>query len=324
MYYWGKLIGFLVSIIFGNSLSSIIFGIVVGSIIDKVNEIYNESQYFDNKELIKKIYAKIIFEVMGHISKSKGFITNKDIKVTLDLMKKMNLNKKEILFAQNSFNNGKKDDYPLINKLNNLYNIIIARDDLIENFVKIQIKIAFINNYLHKKTKKILFIIFNELNISEVQIKYLINDIFINSSTKNYFFKDFFKYYNNYNNNYFYQNYFNYYYHEYNDPFNFYNKNNDNQNDNYNDNQNDNYNDNQNDNYNDFDKSNIDKAYTILGVKKSDSFLKIKRSYRKLMSKYHPDKLVSKGYSKEVLEKAKIKTQNIQAAYNLIKNQKYH
>ncbi|QJC28579.1 co-chaperone DjlA [Enterobacteriaceae endosymbiont of Plateumaris consimilis] len=321
MLYWGKLIGFLISIIFGNNFSSIIFGILIGSIIDKINEIYNENQYFDNQELIKKLYIKTIFEVMGYISKSKGFISNKDIKMTTDLMKNMNFDKKDILFAQNSFKNGKKDDYPLIYKLNNLYNILITRNDLIDNFIEIQIKIAFINDYLDKKTKKILFIIFNQFNISETQIRYFINNLIINNSAKTFFFKDFFKYYNNNNNSYYNDNFYYDYNHQYNfydDQYNYY----DNQSNYY-------YNDQNNNNkyYNnkeDSNQLNIDKAYIILGVQKNDSLLKIKRAYRKLMSKYHPDKLVSKGYSPEILEKAKIKTQNIQAAYNLIKKQKSH
>ncbi|QJC28126.1 co-chaperone DjlA [Enterobacteriaceae endosymbiont of Plateumaris braccata] len=315
MLYWGRLIGFLISVMFGNNFSSIIFGILIGSIVDKINEMYYENQYFENQELIKKLYLKTIFEVMGYISKSKGFISNKDIKMTTDLMKDMNLNKRDILYAQNSFKNGKKDDYPLTHKLNNLYNIFITRSDLIENFLKIQIKIAFINDYLDKKTKKVLFIIFNELNISEIQIRHFINNLILNESAKKFFFKDFFKYYNNNNNNYYNNNYYDNQSNYYDNQSNYY----DNQSNYYDNYQDNNYYHNHQD---DFNQLNIEKAYTILGVKKSDSLLKIKRAYRKLMSKYHPDKLVSKGYSAETLEKAKVKTQNIQAAYNLIKKQK--
>lgn len=59
-------------------------------------------------------------------------------------------------------------------------------------------------------------------------------------------------------------------------------------------------------------------AYTLLGVKASDSTKVIKIAYRKLMSKYHPDKLVAKGLPPAMLEIAKEKTQQISAAYALI------
>jgi DnaJ like chaperone protein len=63
-------------------------------------------------------------------------------------------------------------------------------------------------------------------------------------------------------------------------------------------------------------------AYKILGVNTSDDDKSIKKAYRKLMSENHPDKLVSKGLPKQALELAKNKTQDIQAAYELIKEKR--
>lgn len=66
----------------------------------------------------------------------------------------------------------------------------------------------------------------------------------------------------------------------------------------------------------------LDDAYKILGVSKSDDDKSIKKAYRKLMSEHHPDKLVSKGLPKQALELAKNKTQDIQSAYELIKEKR--
>ncbi|MEP2653661.1 MAG: co-chaperone DjlA [Paraglaciecola sp.] len=63
-------------------------------------------------------------------------------------------------------------------------------------------------------------------------------------------------------------------------------------------------------------------AYKILGVTVSDDDKSIKKSYRKLMSEHHPDKLVSKGLPKQALEMAKNKAQDIQAAYELVKEKR--
>lgn len=60
-------------------------------------------------------------------------------------------------------------------------------------------------------------------------------------------------------------------------------------------------------------------AYRILGASKDDDDKAIKRQYRKLMSEHHPDKLVSKGLPKQALEIAKTKAQDIQAAYEMVK-----
>lgn len=63
----------------------------------------------------------------------------------------------------------------------------------------------------------------------------------------------------------------------------------------------------------------IDDAYRILGVSRSDDDKTVKRAYKKQMSLHHPDKLSAKGLPEQALELAKNKTQDIQAAYELIK-----
>lgn len=63
-------------------------------------------------------------------------------------------------------------------------------------------------------------------------------------------------------------------------------------------------------------------ACKVLGVSESDNTKTIKRAYRKLMGEHHPDKLVSQGLPKQAMEMAKQKTQDIQAAYELIRKQK--
>jgi DnaJ like chaperone protein len=65
----------------------------------------------------------------------------------------------------------------------------------------------------------------------------------------------------------------------------------------------------------------LEDAYRILGVKRSDNMTTVKKAYKKLMMEHHPDKLIAKGLPKQAMEMAKAKTQDIQAAYELIKQQ---
>ena len=63
-------------------------------------------------------------------------------------------------------------------------------------------------------------------------------------------------------------------------------------------------------------------AYKILGVTAKTDASGIKKAYRKLMSAHHPDKLMSKGLPEQAMNIAKTKAQDIQAAYELIKNER--
>tara|TARA_B110001454_G_scaffold11923_1_gene10962 strand:- start:16329 stop:17201 length:873 start_codon:yes stop_codon:yes gene_type:complete len=60
-------------------------------------------------------------------------------------------------------------------------------------------------------------------------------------------------------------------------------------------------------------------AYAVLGVKADVSDSTLKKEYRKLMSQHHPDKLVAKGLPAEMMKLAKEKTQEIQTAYDKIR-----
>ncbi|TCK02007.1 DnaJ like chaperone protein [Volucribacter psittacicida] len=62
----------------------------------------------------------------------------------------------------------------------------------------------------------------------------------------------------------------------------------------------------------------LEHAYQVLGVTAQDDQKTVKRAYRRLMNEHHPDKLVSKGLPEEMMEMAKEKAQQIQAAYDLI------
>jgi DnaJ like chaperone protein len=66
----------------------------------------------------------------------------------------------------------------------------------------------------------------------------------------------------------------------------------------------------------------VEQAYKVLGVDESSDKQQVKRAYRKLMSQHHPDKLVARGMPKEMIAVATEKSQEIQSAYEMIKQRK--
>ena len=59
-------------------------------------------------------------------------------------------------------------------------------------------------------------------------------------------------------------------------------------------------------------------AYKAIGVPSTATDKEVKRAYRKLMSQHHPDKMIARGVPEDMLAMATEKTQEIQAAYDII------
>jgi DnaJ like chaperone protein len=61
-------------------------------------------------------------------------------------------------------------------------------------------------------------------------------------------------------------------------------------------------------------------AYQILGVGEDAADAEVKRAYRRLLSRHHPDKLVAKGLPEEMMKVAAQKTHEIRQAYERIRD----
>ena len=66
-------------------------------------------------------------------------------------------------------------------------------------------------------------------------------------------------------------------------------------------------------------QNSLEDAYKILGVSENDDMTTIKKAYRKLIRQYHPDIIKSQGKSEAYMQEATAKTQEINQAYELIK-----
>lgn len=275
MQHFGKILGVIIGLLSGIGFWGLIIGIIIGYIADKINNIH----YPNQKKNKQTLFFSIVFQVMGHLTKSKGRVHQNDIQMAKFLMKKMNLNYEYCIKAQNLFIEGKKNNYPLRQKLRELHSNISWNQNLVKTFLEIQINAAFADGNLHHKERNILHIIAEELGIKYAQFIEMLNIIEQNiRCNNNYFQGEKYYYYSNFFSNEF--------------------------------------------SHSSYHKINLQDAYNILGINEYDDCLTIKRAYKKLMSKYHPDKLIAKGLSIDLINTAKKKTQKIKSAYDIIKKEK--
>lgn len=78
--------------------------------------------------------------MMGHLTKSKGRVTEADIHIASQLMDRMNLHGASRTAAQNAFRVGKSDNYPLREKMRQFRSVCFGRFDLIRMFLEIRFR----------------------------------------------------------------------------------------------------------------------------------------------------------------------------------------
>ena len=244
MQYWGKIIGVAVALLMGGGFWGVVLGLLIGHMFDKARS--RKMAWFANQRERQALFFATTFEVMGHLTKSKGRVTEADIHIASQLMDRMNLHGASRTAAQNAFRVGKSDNYPLREKMRQFRSVCFGRFDLIRMFLEIQIQAAFaqFDQFLRMMQGGAQFGGGYQQqtgggNWQQAQRGPTLED-----------------------------------------------------------------------------------ACNVLGVKPTDDATTIKRAYRKLMSEHHPDKLVAKGLPPEMMEMAKQKAQEIQQAYELIKQQK--
>ena len=72
----------------------------------------------------------------------------------------------------------------------------------------------------------------------------------------------------------------------------------------------------------DIDAANVSRAYETLGIEKSATNDELKKAYRRLMNKHHPDKIAASNPGTSVLDEAERHTREIRSAYDLLKTRR--
>ena len=284
MQFVGKILGFILGYKFFGGFFGGLLGLIIGHWGDKkLYELGSVSSSIFGKGLTRQsLFMQTTFAVLGHISKAKGRVTEGDIQLARNLMASMKLDVNQQQLAQQAFTLGKETDFPLRKVIQEFREACGQRNDLLRFFVEVQMQAALQDGSLDQKEQQILFTIAEILGMSRFQFEQMIAMVAAAQQFRSGYYGQ--RTYQQGNS------------------------------------QQDNY----QQGYGRYQQSQsssgptLEDAYKVLGVTASDEQNTVKRAYRKLMNEHHPDKLVAKGLPPEMMEVAKEKAQQIQAAYDLI------
>jgi len=260
----------------------ILLGLIVSNIFIRRFSQYKPNPhrfYFQEKnQNVQKIFFETSFAVMGYLAKADGRVTENELEVARELMRRMHLNSEQKLIAMRLFNEGKKSSFQLAQHLVQLRRACNNNPELLKLFIDIQYEAAKTDGLTRRKIQ-VLDLIFTQLGFIPFHKQYR-------------FYEDFGTYNSEAEPE---ASAHQEYARASSDSYSSYNK----------------Y------NYKPS-SSNIDHAYALLEVSPQASKQEVKKAYRRLLSKNHPDKLIAQGLPQEMIRLANEKTQKIVKAYELI------
>ncbi|MGL5742377.1 MAG: co-chaperone DjlA [Legionella sp.] len=280
--WWGKLIGaFCGYLIIGHV--GAIFGLLVGNLFDRglANYFFNPHwlYYSEKRKAVQKIFFEATFTIMGHLAKVDGRVTEEKIHMAQLLMDEMRLNQEQKAHAKKLFIKGKQPDFNLIAMIGTLKTACKDNRDLLRLFVDIQYRIAQTDGLSSKKIK-ILDQIFSQLGFAALHKQYRFYEDF---GTNHYTEKEHDSQQQTQGPSSSSQSHSSYRRYSYQPT-----------------------------------RTNLDYAYALIEVSPNASKQEVKRAYRRLLSRNHPDKLIAQGLPQEMIKLANEKTQKIVKAYELI------
>ncbi len=253
----GKTVGGVLGFLIGGPIGGLI-GIAAGHQFDQGMGSRRSGQWSSAGAAAKqRAFFETTFEVMGHIAKADGRVSEQEIRAARGVMQRMQLTPELTRQAIRHFTAGKDPAYPLAERIAAMRSTLGQRRDLARAFMEIQVEAAVTGGRLRPQDRQLLWRVAKLLDIGRVELAQIEALIRAQRYGPNQAPID--------------------------------------------------------------NEAALAAAYNALGVEPGATDKEIKTAYRRLMNQHHPDKLVARGLPESMMNVAKEKTREINAAYDLIK-----
>ena len=173
MAWWGTFIGGTLGFVFGGPLGAMV-GAALGGNLDRGLKMGDQAG-IGNQERVQAAFFTTTFSVMGHVAKADGHVSAQEISSAKNIMTQMQLSAPQRKAAIKFFDQGKTDDFPLIDVLRQFKKECHGRRNLIQMFIEIQIATALADGKVDPGEKRVLYTIGEVLGFSRSQIDHLFN-----------------------------------------------------------------------------------------------------------------------------------------------------
>ncbi|HEY6645274.1 co-chaperone DjlA [Povalibacter sp.] len=170
MMWQGKALGAVVGI-FAAGPVGVLFGAFIGHLFDVEAETrLRGSRPRETAIGVQEAFFRASFQVMGHIAKADGRVSEEEIRAARAMMGELRLGEREVRLAIELFRQGKATDFPLEATLQQLHRACRNRPDLCRMFMQIQLQAALWSGGVHPSARRVLTRVANALDVSAYEL----------------------------------------------------------------------------------------------------------------------------------------------------------
>jgi DnaJ like chaperone protein len=163
---FGALIGFLIT----RSAWGAVLGAVIGYLLDPKAGVHAAAPHDTS---IPDEFFRTTFEIMGHVAKSDGRVSEAEIDAAQKVMRELNLSAANVAAAIACFRTGKAPGYDAELSIERLRESCGWRHGLLRAFVELQLRAALAGNGLSAPARKTLSRIAGRLGLSALEFAHL-------------------------------------------------------------------------------------------------------------------------------------------------------
>jgi len=164
----GKVVGGVLGMIALGPLGALL-GVLLGHQLDE--EAHEPPPLADAD--VGEQFFRSAFRVMGHLAKSDGRVSEREIAAARAVMSQLNLNAAQVRAAIECFTAGKDARFDLDSELAALRESCAGRPDMLHIFLEIQVRAAIAGNDLGGPVSALLVRVASRLGISRVELAYI-------------------------------------------------------------------------------------------------------------------------------------------------------
>ena len=171
----GAFLGGVIGLMATRTVLGALFGALIGILIEQSGAFGTAAgpRSSANSISISDEFFRTTFELMGHVAKSDGRVTEAEIDAARRLMHELHLGAREISIAIACFQAGKSTAYDAELSVERLRDACGQRYDLLRAFMELQLRAALAGNGLSPPARAILMRVAERLGMSVLEFAYM-------------------------------------------------------------------------------------------------------------------------------------------------------